>query len=47
MQVPSTPCFVVAGKYRVNMQSVSSFDEFIGIVKFLVAKEAAAPAAAR
>jgi thiol:disulfide interchange protein DsbA len=42
MQVPSTPCIVVNGKYRVNMQSVSNFDDFIGVVKFLVAKEAAA-----
>jgi thiol:disulfide interchange protein DsbA len=41
MQVPSTPCIVVNGKYRVNMQSVASLDEFIDIVKFLVAKEAA------
>jgi thiol:disulfide interchange protein DsbA len=47
MQVPGTPCIIVNGKYRVNMQSVSSFDEFLGIVNFLVAKEAAAPAAAR
>jgi protein dithiol oxidoreductase (disulfide-forming) len=47
MQVPSTPCIVVNGRYRVNMQSVSSVDEFISIVKFLVAKETAAPAGAR
>lgn len=47
MQIPSTPCIVVNGKYRVNMQSVSSFDDFIGIVNFLVAKEAGAAAGAR
>jgi thiol:disulfide interchange protein DsbA len=41
MQVPGTPCIVVAGKYRVNMQAMSTLDEFVDIVKFLVAKEAA------
>ena len=39
MQVPGTPCIVVNGKYRVNMDSVGSGDELISLVNFLVAKE--------
>ena len=39
MQVLSTPCFVVNGKYRVNMESLSKADDVIDIVKALVAKE--------
>lgn len=39
MQVPSTPCIVVNGKYRVNMDSLGSIDELVDVVKFLVAKE--------
>ncbi|HLJ74983.1 MAG TPA: thiol:disulfide interchange protein DsbA/DsbL [Thermoanaerobaculia bacterium] len=38
MQVPGTPCIVVAGKYRINMQSLSKLDDVIPLVKFLVAK---------
>jgi thiol:disulfide interchange protein DsbA len=39
MQVPGTPCIVVNGKYRVNLDSVGSGDELINLVTFLVAKE--------
>lgn len=38
MQIPSTPCLVVNGKYRVIMDSMSSDDDVINIVKFLVSK---------
>jgi thiol:disulfide interchange protein DsbA len=41
MRVPGTPCIVVNGKYRVNMDAMRSVDDLIGVVKFLVAKEAA------
>ena len=47
MQVPSTPTLVVNGKYRVNNENLQGTDQVIELVKFLVAKEAAAaPAAA-
>ena len=39
MQVPSTPCIVVNGKYRVNLDEIHSTDELVDLVKFLVAKE--------
>jgi protein dithiol oxidoreductase (disulfide-forming) len=39
MAVPSTPCIVVNGKYRVNFDSLSNTGELIELVKFLVAKE--------
>jgi len=39
MQVPSIPCIVVNGKYRVNMDSVGSNDELIDLLRFLVTKE--------
>jgi protein dithiol oxidoreductase (disulfide-forming) len=38
MQVPSTPCIVVNGKYRLLMDSVRSDEELIDLVKYLVAK---------
>jgi thiol:disulfide interchange protein DsbA len=38
MQIPGTPSILVNGKYRVNMDSLST-DGLIEIVKFLVAKE--------
>lgn len=38
MQIPSTPCIVVGGKYRINMQSLHSVDDVIPLVEFLVAK---------
>lgn len=41
MQVPGTPCIVVNGKYRVNMDSVRTSDQLIDLVRFLVAKESA------
>jgi thiol:disulfide interchange protein DsbA len=39
MEVPSTPCIVVNGKYRVTMDGVGSYGELIDLVKYLVAKE--------
>ena len=39
MQVPSTLCIAVNGKYRVNMDSVGSNDELIDLLRFLVTKE--------
>lgn len=39
MAVPGTPCIVVNGKYRVDLDSLSSTDDLVGLVKFLVAKE--------
>jgi predicted DsbA family dithiol-disulfide isomerase len=38
MQVPGTPCIVVDGKYRVVMESLSSPEDVVSVVKFLVAK---------
>ena len=39
MQVPGTPCIVVNGKYRVEMDSLRTPDELIEVVRFLVARE--------
>jgi protein dithiol oxidoreductase (disulfide-forming) len=39
MQVPSTPCIVVNGKYRINMNSLRSAEDVIGMVRYLVNKE--------
>jgi protein dithiol oxidoreductase (disulfide-forming) len=39
MQVPGTPCIVVNGKYRVNLNSLQSQDDLIGLVRYLVDKE--------
>jgi thiol:disulfide interchange protein DsbA len=39
MQVPSTPCIVVNGKYRVNLESLHSQDDLISVVRYLVDKE--------
>lgn len=39
MQIPGTPCIVVNGKYRVNMDSLQSTDELVDLVCFLVTKE--------
>jgi thiol:disulfide interchange protein DsbA len=44
MQVPGTPCIVINGKYRVNMDSLRSVDDLLNIVNFLVAKESATSA---
>ena len=41
MQVPGTPCLIVDGTWRVVMDSVSSPDELIDLVKFLVARAGA------
>ena len=46
MKVLSTPTLIVNGKYMVNNENVQSADDFIALVKFLVAKESA-PAAAK
>jgi len=40
MQVPGTPCIIVAGKYRIRSEAMRSADEVIGLVRFLVAKAA-------
>jgi thiol:disulfide interchange protein DsbA len=42
MQVPSTPTLIVNGKYRVNNQAVATPEDVIGVVRFLVEKEAGA-----
>jgi thiol:disulfide interchange protein DsbA len=39
MQVPGTPCIVVNGKYRINMDSLRSQDDLIGVVRYLIDKE--------
>jgi protein dithiol oxidoreductase (disulfide-forming) len=41
MQIPSTPCLVVNGKYRVVLDSLNSTDEVVDVVKYLVARESA------
>jgi thiol:disulfide interchange protein DsbA len=41
MQVPSTPCIVVNGKYRINLESVHSEDDLISMVRYLVERESA------
>jgi thiol:disulfide interchange protein DsbA len=48
MQVDGTPTLVVNGKYRLNNQNLKTPEEYIELVKFLVARESApaAPAAA-
>lgn len=43
MEVPGTPCLVVNGKYRVELDSLSSMDDIIDIVRFLVDKESTHP----
>lgn len=39
MRVPGTPCLVVNGKYRIELDTLNSLDDVIDIVKFLVSKE--------
>jgi thiol:disulfide interchange protein DsbA len=39
MRVPGTPCLVVNGKYRVELDTLQAQDDVIDIVKFLVSKE--------
>ena len=41
MRVPGTPCIVINGKYRVNLDSIRSVEDLVGMVKFLVAQESA------
>jgi thiol:disulfide interchange protein DsbA len=45
MQIPSTPTMVVAGKYRLNHENLSS-DNMIALINYLVAKESGAKAPA-
>jgi len=39
MHVPGTPCIVLNGKYRINMDSLQSQDDLVGLVRYLVDKE--------
>ncbi len=39
MQVPSTPCIVVDGKYRIIMDSLQTQDDLNGVVRYLVDKD--------
>jgi len=41
-RVESTPTMVVAGKYRLDVQSAGGQDQLVDLVKWLVAKESAA-----
>jgi hypothetical protein len=39
MRVPSTPCIVVNGKYRIDMSTLHSQDEIVDLFRYLVEKE--------
>jgi len=39
MQVPGTPTVIVAGKYRINLDSIHNPQDLISMVRFLVGKE--------
>ena len=39
MQIPGTPCVVINGKYRIDMERVRSKDDLVGLVRYLVDKE--------
>lgn len=41
MEVPGTPTIVVNGKYRVIMDSMSSYDDLLNVVRYLVSLESA------
>ncbi len=41
-QVDSTPTLIVNGRYRINNQSLTSYDELIQLVDYLVAQESTA-----
>ena len=41
MQVPSTPCIVVAGRYRVNSDAVRDPGRLIELVRYLVTRAGA------
>lgn len=43
LRVESTPTIVVAGKYRLDVQSAGGTDQLIELVKYLVDKESPAP----
>ncbi len=40
-QVPSTPCVIVGGRYRVEMAALKSDEELIALVRMLIQKVAA------
>jgi thiol:disulfide interchange protein DsbA len=46
MRVPGTPCIVVNGRYRVNLDSIRSVEQLVDMVKFLVAQESRGGSAA-
>ncbi len=39
MKIPGTPSVVVAGKYRIIMDSLQSLDDLTGLVRYLVDRE--------
>lgn len=39
MRVPSTPCFVINGKWRIEMRQLRSVDDLNELIRFLVARE--------
>jgi thiol:disulfide interchange protein DsbA len=39
MQIPGTPCLIVNGKYRVIMDNLSSDNDLINLVRYLVDKD--------
>jgi protein dithiol oxidoreductase (disulfide-forming) len=39
MGVTSTPCIIVNGKYRIDLQALKGSDELVDLVKYLVKKE--------
>ena len=39
MQVTGTPCIIVNGKYRIDLQALKGSDELVDLVKYLVKKE--------
>jgi protein dithiol oxidoreductase (disulfide-forming) len=39
MRVPGTPCIIVNGKYRLNLETLKGADETVELVNYLVAKE--------
>ncbi len=41
MKVTGTPTLVVNGKYRLNGDAIRSAEEYIGVIRFLIAKESA------
>lgn len=41
MEVSGTPSIIVNGKYRLNLESLNSYDDVIGVIRYLVAQEAA------